>query len=102
MKQIVVAVIGTGWCGGLRAQTLAAHPLVGSLHIAETNPARLKEVAARTDAASATSDYRQLLGIKALDAVYVSSTPESTHYPIAREALSVGKHVFLEKPIAME
>ena len=28
MKQIGVAVVGTGWCGGIRAETLAAHPLV--------------------------------------------------------------------------
>ena len=46
MKPIGVAVVGTGWCGGIRAETLAAHPLVSSLHLAETNPARLKEIAA--------------------------------------------------------
>ena len=34
--------------------------------------------------------------------VYISTTPESTHYPIARDCLKAGKHVLLEKPIAME
>jgi scyllo-inositol 2-dehydrogenase (NAD+) len=34
--------------------------------------------------------------------VYVSATPESLHYPMARDFLAAGKHVFLEKPVAVE
>ena len=34
--------------------------------------------------------------------VYVSTTPESNHYPIARDCLRAGKNVMLEKPIALE
>jgi len=34
--------------------------------------------------------------------VYISTTPESNHYPIARECLRADKHVLLEKPIAIE
>src|SRR4051812_5231920 len=84
LNPIDVAVIGTGWCGGIRAETLAAHPLVASLHIAETGPERLKEVALKTRAASAVADYRELLKIKGIEAVYISATPETTHYPMAR------------------
>jgi predicted dehydrogenase len=101
MKQIGVAVIGTGWCGGIRAETLAKHPLVKSLHLAETRAERLDELKRRLNPASATADYKQLLGTRDIDAVYISATPESTHYPLARDALNAGKHVFLEKPIAM-
>ena len=32
----------------------------------------------------------------------ISATPETTHYPMARDCLLAGKHVFLEKPIALE
>ena len=102
MKPIAVAVVGTGWCGGIRAETLAAHPLVSSLHIAEINAERLKEISGKTKAASATPDYKELLKRNEIQAVYVSATPESTHYPIARDCLAAGKHLFLEKPIAME
>src|SRR5919204_2718360 len=101
MKQIGVAVIGTGWCGGIRAETLARHPLVKSLHLAETRPERLAELKAKLSPASGTADYKQLLGNREIEAVYISATPESTHYPMARDALAAGKHVFLEKPIAM-
>ena len=32
----------------------------------------------------------------------ISTTPEGTHYPLAKEAMLAGKHVFLEKPMALE
>ncbi|MGP0076762.1 MAG: Gfo/Idh/MocA family protein [Bryobacteraceae bacterium] len=99
---INVAVIGTGWCGGIRAQTCAKNAFVGDLHIAEIRPERLQEVADLTKPASATSDYRILLNNHSIAAVFISTTPEPTHYPIAKESLLAGKHVFLEKPIALE
>jgi predicted dehydrogenase len=102
MKRIEVAVIGTGWCGGIRAETAAAHPLVGALHVAETRPERLREIAAKTGAKTATADYRELLQNDAIEAVMISATPESTHYPMTRDALAAGKHILLEKPIAIE
>jgi predicted dehydrogenase len=102
MRQIGVGVVGTGWCGGIRAETCAAHPLVKSLHIAEVRPERLREMAKATGARSAVADYRELLELAEVDAVYVSATPETTHYPITRDCLAAGKHVFLEKPIALE
>ena len=101
MKAVEVAVVGTGWCGGIRAETLAGHALVEALHLAETRPQRLAELQAKLKPATATADYRELLK-KDIDAVYISATPESTHYPMARDFLAAGKHVFLEKPIALE
>jgi predicted dehydrogenase len=102
MKQIGVAIIGTGWCGGIRAQACAASPLVKSLYLAEIRPERLAEVAKATRARKAVADYHELLGIDEIEAVYVSATPETTHFPMARDFLAAGKHVFLEKPIALQ
>jgi len=102
VKQINVGIIGTGWCGGIRAETCATHPLVKSLHLAETRPERLAEVEKSTGAVTATADYQKILSDDAIDAVMISATPEVLHYPMARDALLRGKHVFLEKPIAIE
>ncbi|MDE0372395.1 MAG: Gfo/Idh/MocA family oxidoreductase, partial [Rhodospirillales bacterium] len=101
MKQINVGIIGAGWCGGIRADTCAASALVDELHIAEIEEARLAEVAAKTQAASATTDYQDVIANDSIDTVIVSATPETTHYPMARDALLAGKHVFLEKPLAL-
>ncbi len=102
MRQINVGIIGTGWCGGIRAETCAGNALVKDIHIAETRPERLAEMAQRVAAKSATADYRQILALADVDLVFISATPETLHYPMAREALLAGKHVFLEKPIAIE
>ena len=102
MKQINVGIIGTGWCGGIRAVAAAASPWVNALHIAEIRQERLDEVAALTRPATATTDYRCIIDDRSIDAVMISTTPEGTHYPFAREAMLAGKHVFLEKPMAIE
>lgn len=101
-RRTEVAVIGTGWCGGIRAETLSRSALVGRLHICEIRPDRLAEVAALTNPATATLDYQDIIRNDAIEVVYISTTPEPTHYPIARDCLRAGKHVLLEKPIAME
>src|SRR5207247_373133 len=75
VQHVEVAVIGTGWCGGIRAETLSRSALVAHPHIIK-NPN--------------------------ISVVYVCTTPEQNHYPITRDCLKAGKHVLLEKPIAME
>src|SRR5437879_3013533 len=102
MDQIDVAVVGAGWCGGIRAEACAANPLVAGVHIAENRPERLREIAGTVGAKSATGDYHALLENKEISAVFVCATPETTHFPMARDFLRAGKHVFLEKPIALE
>ena len=101
MRKINVGVIGTGWCGGIRANTCASSALVGELHIAEVDVERLREVQKQTNPTFATNDYHELISNDDIDAIMVSTTPETTHYPIARESLLAGKHVLLEKPLAL-
>jgi scyllo-inositol 2-dehydrogenase (NAD+) len=62
---------------------------------------RLEEIASETDATTATADYQDLLKIDDIDAIVISATPETTHFPMARDSLLAGKHVFLEKPLAI-
>jgi predicted dehydrogenase len=102
VQPIEVAVIGTGWCGGLRAQACSKHPLVQGPHLAEIRPERLSEVAAATQPRSVTTDYRRALDNAAISAVLICATPEHLHFSLARDCLRSGKHVLLEKPIALE
>jgi predicted dehydrogenase len=102
MNKVNIGIIGTGWCGGIRAEVCAASPYVSELHIAEIKEERLKEVAQKTKPVTATTDYRTLLENKNINSIIISATPETTHYPMAKESLLAGKHVFLEKPMALE
>ncbi len=49
----------------------------------------------------AYKDYRELLGRKDVDAVVIA-TPLSTHFPMTRDALTAGKHVFCEPPLVFK
>ena len=44
MKTVEAAVIGVGWIGGLRADTLSRTALVDKLHLCDIKPDRLAEV----------------------------------------------------------
>ncbi len=60
MRHVEVAVIGIGWCGGIRAQTLPQSALVDKLHICEIRPDRLAGVKMLSNPATATLDYRDI------------------------------------------
>src|SRR2546422_625264 len=100
-RKINVGIIGTGWIGEIRAKVCANSPLVESLHIAEIDPAKLARVGEQTRAKTATTDYRELLQRDDIDAIFVCSTPETTHYPITKDCLLARKHALLEKPMGL-
>jgi scyllo-inositol 2-dehydrogenase (NAD+) len=101
MEPIGLGIIGTGWCGGIRAIAAANSALVGSLHLAEVNPERLADVKAQTGAVTATTDWEELVSDPGISALMISATPETLHHPMAKAALEAGKHVLLEKPMAL-
>ena len=101
MEPIGLGIIGTGWCGGIRAIAAANSALVGSLHLAEVNPERLADVKEKTGAVTATTDWEELVSDPGISALMISATPETLHHPMAKAALEAGKHVLLEKPMAL-
>jgi predicted dehydrogenase len=102
VKTVEAAIIGVGWVGGTRAETLARTALVDKLHLCEIRPDRLEEVTKLYKPATATLDYNDIIKNQNISVVYISTTPESNHYPICRDCLRSGKNVMLEKPIALE
>ena len=61
MNQVNIGVIGTGWCGGIRANTCANSPFINELHIVKINEERLAEEKAQTNPISAVTDYQAIL-----------------------------------------
>jgi predicted dehydrogenase len=66
----------------------------------DADEAKLAGAAARYPAARATTRFEDILEDDAVDAVVVA-TPVPTHADLARKALEAGKHVFVEKPMAL-
>jgi predicted dehydrogenase len=95
---IRVGVIGYGYWGPNLVRNFADTLEAQVTAVADLDSQRLKIVRARHPTVEATTDLRQLLADPALDAIAIS-TPVSTHYELALQALQAGKHVFVEKPL---
>jgi predicted dehydrogenase len=67
--------------------------------LCDLSPELLEEAAKAHPQARTTSDFQELLDDPEVDAVVIA-TPVVTHYELAKQALSAGKHVFVEKPQA--
>jgi len=67
---------------------------------ADVAPASLEQVKTTFGIAKTYTDYREMLRDKSIDAVVIG-TPNKFHAAQAIAALQAGKHVYLEKPMAM-
>ena len=100
-KNIGVALIGGGaFATGVQLPILAKLPGVRIAAIATRNGVKAQAIADRYRAAACTTDYRQVLDDPAVDAVLVS-TRHNLHAQITLEAIAAGKHVLVEKPMAL-
>ena len=64
MRQIEVRIIGAGRYGGIRVETCAGDPAVCRLHVAETRPERLDELAKTAGAIAASADDPELFAAR--------------------------------------
>jgi predicted dehydrogenase len=94
-----VGVIGAGYWGPNLVRNLNEAPGAEPVAVADLSDERLEAVRKRFPAVRTTTDHRQLLDDRAIDAVCIA-TPVGTHRKLAEEAFAAGKHVFVEKPLA--
>lgn len=98
-KTVNFGVIGLGMGRGHLEGYLRA-PNAEVIGIADLNEARLKECKERYNIENAFTNYHDLLKLKKLDAVSIA-VPNFLHKPITIDALEAGKHVLVEKPMAL-
>ena len=97
-KPIKIGVAGAGVFGGHHCAKYAAHDAATLAGVHDIDERRMTALAGRFGV-PAFADYASL--IDASDAIVVAA-PASAHYDLARQALAAGRHVFIEKPIALE
>jgi predicted dehydrogenase len=96
---IRVGVIGYGYWGPNLVRNFAECPSTQVVAVADLSEERLAIVNRAYPAVKTTRDYRDLLRNNHIDAIAIA-TPVRSHFPLAMEALSAGKHVLVEKPMA--
>ena len=95
-----VGVIGAGsFARSILLPALARTP-ARLLFVADLNGAAAQHAARRFGAARAVTDYRVILSDPAVRAVFIL-TGHDSHAGLVCEALRAGKHVYVEKPLAL-
>ena len=97
-----LGIIGCGWVTEAR-HLPALRRLKGAEVVAfsDISTERLNKVASLFHVKDRYSDYQQLLRDRSIDAVAVC-VPTQHHAEVALSALDAGKHVFIEKPLALQ
>src|SRR5215469_1556290 len=99
-RRVQAAVIGTGFMGRVHLEALRRTPNVDVVAIAGTSVEKAKALGAGYGVAGATDNWRAIIADPGVDAVHIT-TPNDSHFPIAKAAFEAGKHVLCEKPLAM-
>ena len=100
MSKIRVGIIGVGRISDLHYLGYKANPKAELYAISDVNEGLLQRRVHEWGVKNAYPDYRRLLEDSKVDAVEVI-TPHHVHAKIGIAALEAGKHVSLQKPMAM-
>jgi myo-inositol 2-dehydrogenase/D-chiro-inositol 1-dehydrogenase len=101
-QKIGVGVIGTGRIGKLHIQHLSQNiPEAELIALCSLDTETAQILTAQFNIPKVTSDYTTLLTDSQIDAVLVASSTD-THVEICQAAAKAGKHIFCEKPIALD
>jgi predicted dehydrogenase len=100
-NELLIGVIGAGGRGAVAHYAHNPQDGVRLVAGADTDPAALERFRGVLGADTfVTADYRELLARPEIGAVFVA-TPDHLHEEHAVAALKAGKHVYLEKPMAI-
>jgi predicted dehydrogenase len=93
-------ILGSGWIAERFVESVRAHTRQDIVAIGSRSKERAEEFASRMALKRAYGDYNELVAADDLDVIYVA-TQHNLHREGVMLALNAGKHVFVEKPIAL-
>lgn len=99
-EKLRIGVLGGGYWGRNVVRSLESIEGVKVKAICDPNKGNQEELRRLFPTVSLVSDPEELIADPQIDAICIV-TPPSLHYLPAKVALQAGKHVFVEKPMAM-
>lgn len=93
-------ILGPGWVADRLAQGLVGHTRSTITAVASRDARRAEVFAERWGVGRAYGSYAALCADDSVDVVYIA-TPNTLHVEQALVAIAAGKHVVVEKPLAM-
>ncbi len=99
-RPVTVGIIGCGAIGVEHARALAQVDGARIAACCDVDPARADAFCREYGARYATTDSARLIADSDIDAVYVL-THHDTHASLCIQAAEAGKHIFVEKPLAL-
>lgn len=97
---IKIAIIGYGYWGPNLVRNFFSIDDVKIISVVEPNEDRIKLLQKSFPGVQVYSDSKSVFTDPSIDAVVIA-TPVNTHFDLAKSALLSGKHVLVEKPLAM-
>jgi predicted dehydrogenase len=97
---ITLGQVGLGYWGPNLLRNFQELPGARVKAVCDLDHDALAQATERYSGLTGTQEYEDLLGDPEIDAIVVTSSA-AAHYRLARPALEAGKHVFVEKPIAL-
>ena len=96
---IRLGIVGCGYWGPNLVRNFSQATGAEVVAVCDVRRERLDQIRKSYPAIGTTTDYGELLRTPGIDAIAIA-TPVSTHFDLAWQALTAGKHVLVEKPLA--
>jgi len=100
MKKIKVGIIGVGYIGVSHIEAVRRLGFLELVGIADTNAEMAKARMEDFDIAKCYANMEELINDPEIEAVH-NCTPTNLHLTVNEMAIKAGKHIFSEKPLAM-
>jgi predicted dehydrogenase len=93
-----VAIVGCGKIAEGHIEEIKKLPDTSLTAVCDLEPIMAEQIAVRYGIARPYSDFKRLLEEEHPDVVHITTPPQS-HYPLAKQALAAGCHLYMEKPL---
>jgi predicted dehydrogenase len=100
METVRVGLVGSSFISAIHHEALRRLPGVEVIAVASPSPGHAERFAGERGISNHFADVRSLLDLKAVDMV-VLGVPNDLHYELTVLAAEAGKHVVVEKPMAL-